>query len=154
LIWSSNIVHGGKPISEDGRTRWSQVTHYFFDGCVYVTPLHSDPETGEWFVRADLENIATGEIAVQSYNGEPVHFEDLGNGRSRIHRGPKQGPFPAEQVADLRTELESLRHQSQTNADQLAALRNSRALRVGNVALAPARWLRRRVRRRTDAERR
>jgi hypothetical protein len=147
LIWSANIVHGGKPISEDGRTRWSQVTHYFFEGCVYVTPLHSDPEMGEWFVRADLENIATGEIAIQSYNDEQVHFEDLGNGRSRIHRGPKRGPFPAEQLAEMQTQIDALRHQAQVNADQLAALRNSRALRVGNVAVAPARWVRRRLRR-------
>ena len=147
LIWSANLVHGGKPITEDGRTRWSQVTHYFFDGCVYVTPLHSDPEVGEWFVRADLENIATGRLAPQSYNHEPVHFEDLGNGRSRIHRGVKTAPFPAEILTELRSELESLRRQSQANADELVALRNARAMRVGNAVLDPLRWIRRRLRR-------
>lgn len=147
LIWSANLVHGGKPISEDGRTRWSQVTHYFFDGCVYVTPLLSDPELGEWFVRADLENIATGRPALQSYNHEDVHFEDLGNGRSRIHRGPMPRPVAGDQLAGLQTEIEALRHRVQADADQLEALRNSRAFRLGNVALEPARWLRRRFRR-------
>ncbi len=141
LIWSANIVHGGKPITEDGRTRWSQVTHYFFDGCIYVTPMHSDPELGEWFVRADLENIATGQPATQSYNHEPVHFEALGNGRSRIHRGD------ATVVGVMQAELESLRHQAQSQADELAALRGSRALRVGNAVLAPARWVRGRLHR-------
>jgi hypothetical protein len=147
LIWSANLVHGGMPINGDGRTRWSQVTHYFFDGCVYVTPLLSDPELGEWFVRADLENIATGQLATQSYNYETVHFEDLGNGRSRIHRGPKPTRFATDVIGALQDELETVRHQAGESAAQLAALRNSRALRVGNIALAPARWIRRRGRR-------
>ncbi|HXU44637.1 MAG TPA: phytanoyl-CoA dioxygenase family protein, partial [Thermoanaerobaculia bacterium] len=30
LIWASNIVHGGTPRRDPERTRWSQVTHYFF----------------------------------------------------------------------------------------------------------------------------
>lgn len=147
LIWSANLVHGGKPIIENGRTRWSQVTHYFFDGCVYVTPLLSDPEFGEWHVRAGLDNIATGQLAVQSYNHQPVHLEDLGNGRSRIHRGPKTAPFATELLGEMQEEIEALRHQAQLSADQLMALRNSRALRLGEVALAPARWTRRRLRR-------
>ena len=145
LIWSANIVHGGKPISEEGRTRWSQVTHYFFDGCVYVTPLHSDPEIGEWFVRADLENISTGETAEQSYNGQPVYFEDLGNGRSRIHRGLKSQPPASEVVDGMQLELEALRAETQSQVAQLEALRRSRVLRIGNTILAPARWLRRRL---------
>ena len=147
LIWSANLVHGGRPILDDGRTRWSQVTHYFFDGCVYVTPLYSDPEVGEWFVRLDLEDIATGRPVVQSYNHHPVHFEDLGNGRSRIHRGPKTAPLPSEVLAEVWGEVESLRNQMQANADEVSALRSSRAFRIGNLALTPARWVRRQVRR-------
>ena len=42
LIWSANILHGGEPILREGATRWSQVTHYFFEGCGYYTPMHSD----------------------------------------------------------------------------------------------------------------
>ncbi|MBI5089195.1 MAG: phytanoyl-CoA dioxygenase family protein [Actinobacteria bacterium] len=149
LIWSSNLVHGGMPIAEAGRTRWSQVTHYFFEGCVYVTPLYSDPELGEWYVRHDLVDITTGRPAPQSYNGQAIHFEDLGNMRSRIHRGPMSAPHAAE----LRAELDALRHElgvARARADhaaaELAALRSSRALRTGNALLAPARWLRNRTR--------
>jgi hypothetical protein len=149
LIWSANLVHGGRPITEPGRSRWSQVTHYFFDGCVHVTPMFSEPDLGEWFVRSSMTNIATGEPVEQSLNGQPVHLEDLGNGRSRVHRGAKTVPFAGELVADLdaenarlRAEVETLRHQAAVAGQELAAVRGSRALRVGRLATAPARWLR------------
>lgn len=38
LIWSSNLVHGGMPITGGNVTRWSQVSHYYFEGCVYYSP--------------------------------------------------------------------------------------------------------------------
>lgn len=38
LIWTANLFHGGDPIKDLTRTRLSQVTHYFFDDCVYFTP--------------------------------------------------------------------------------------------------------------------
>src|SRR5207253_6054049 len=34
-IWSSYLVHVGMPVTQPGRTRHSQVTHYFFDDCVH-----------------------------------------------------------------------------------------------------------------------
>ena len=39
FIWAANLVHGGSPQHDRGRTRASQVTHYFFEGCRYYTPL-------------------------------------------------------------------------------------------------------------------
>ena len=30
LIWCANLLHGGSPQTDPTRTRWSQVTHYFF----------------------------------------------------------------------------------------------------------------------------
>ena len=42
LIWSANLLHGGEPIVKQGSTRFSQVTHYYFEGCRYYTPLFSD----------------------------------------------------------------------------------------------------------------
>jgi ectoine hydroxylase-related dioxygenase (phytanoyl-CoA dioxygenase family) len=48
LIWSSNILHGGAPRRDPARTRNSQVTHYFFEGCKYYTPLLSDETKTEW----------------------------------------------------------------------------------------------------------
>ena len=43
LIWSSNLLHGGSPHRPIAAlTRWSQVTHYFFEGGRYWKPLASD----------------------------------------------------------------------------------------------------------------
>jgi phytanoyl-CoA dioxygenase PhyH len=39
FIWAANLVHGGSPQIDRGRTRASQVTHYYFEGCRYYTPL-------------------------------------------------------------------------------------------------------------------
>jgi len=40
VIWAANVLHGGDPIIDDTRTRLSQVTHYYFDDCFYMTPLN------------------------------------------------------------------------------------------------------------------
>lgn len=43
LIWSSNLVHGGPQAKQQGLTRLSQVTHYFFKGALYNwAPVMSD----------------------------------------------------------------------------------------------------------------
>ena len=39
FIWAANLVHGGSHQVDRSRTRASQVTHYFFEGCRYYTPL-------------------------------------------------------------------------------------------------------------------
>jgi ectoine hydroxylase-related dioxygenase (phytanoyl-CoA dioxygenase family) len=39
LIWSANLIHGGSPQNDRSLTRWSQVTHYFFEECRYWKPL-------------------------------------------------------------------------------------------------------------------
>ena len=39
LIWDANLWHGGAPQTDRSLTRHSQVTHYFFDGCSYWSPL-------------------------------------------------------------------------------------------------------------------
>ena len=59
LIWSANLLHGGERILRAGTSRWSQVTHYFFEGCDYYTPMHSDVFGGEIRLRAPVD-IATG----------------------------------------------------------------------------------------------
>ncbi len=44
LIWAANLLHGGIPIIDNTRTRWSQATHYYFNGCKkYYSPMFSDP---------------------------------------------------------------------------------------------------------------
>jgi ectoine hydroxylase-related dioxygenase (phytanoyl-CoA dioxygenase family) len=39
LLWHANLWHGGAPQTDPSLTRYSQVTHYFFEGCSYWTPL-------------------------------------------------------------------------------------------------------------------
>ncbi len=41
IIWHANLLHGGAPRKDLTRTRHSQVTHYYFEGCDYYTPLGS-----------------------------------------------------------------------------------------------------------------
>jgi ectoine hydroxylase-related dioxygenase (phytanoyl-CoA dioxygenase family) len=48
LIWTSNILHGGSPQKDPSRTRHSQVTHCFFEGCRYYTPMTSDDQQVAW----------------------------------------------------------------------------------------------------------
>ena len=48
LLWASNLLHGGSPQRDKSRTRHSQVTHFFFEGCKYWQPLLSTPEEIHW----------------------------------------------------------------------------------------------------------
>jgi hypothetical protein len=41
LIWHANLLHGGAPVLDRNTSRWSQVTHFFFQDCLFTTPLHS-----------------------------------------------------------------------------------------------------------------
>ena len=72
LIWSSNIIHGGSPVTKPGTTRWSQVTHYFFEDCYYYTPMLSNMATRELYLRNQLVNIKTGKKIKLSYNGSEL----------------------------------------------------------------------------------
>ena len=71
LIWAANLLHGGAAQHDPARTRWSQVTHYYFEDCAYYTPMKSDPFRGLISFREPV-NIVTGEKVPNSYNGEPV----------------------------------------------------------------------------------
>lgn len=48
VIWHANLWHGGSAVLDPARTRHSQVTHYFFEGCRYFTPVNSTPDYTEW----------------------------------------------------------------------------------------------------------
>ena len=61
IIWSSNLVHGGSKQNDLGRSRWSQVTHYFFENCMYYTPLYSNEELASYDLRKPV-NISSGEV--------------------------------------------------------------------------------------------
>lgn len=71
LIWCANLLHGGSPQINGAMTRWSQVTHYFFDDCIYYTPAFSDEYLGRLQLR-DLVSIVDGSRKRNSYLGEEV----------------------------------------------------------------------------------
>jgi ectoine hydroxylase-related dioxygenase (phytanoyl-CoA dioxygenase family) len=48
LVWAANLLHGGSPRADPKRTRHSQVTHYFFEGCRYYTPVLSRGDQITW----------------------------------------------------------------------------------------------------------
>jgi hypothetical protein len=60
LVWHANLLHGGLPVKNRGRTRWSQVNHFFFADCLYTTPMHSfEPAAGGPCLRQPRD-VATG----------------------------------------------------------------------------------------------
>ena len=71
LIWCANLLHGGSRQTDPTLTRWSQVTHYFFEDCIYYTPAFSDEAIGELALR-DLVAVHDGQPRPNSYLGEPL----------------------------------------------------------------------------------
>jgi len=67
LVWTANLLHGGDPIVDKNSSRHSQVTHYFFEDCLYYTPLLSSPFKGEYHIRRPI-NI---------FQGKPISRNDL-----------------------------------------------------------------------------
>ena len=41
FVWSANLLHGGSVHRDKGRTRHSQVTHFYFEGCQHYRPMDS-----------------------------------------------------------------------------------------------------------------
>ena len=62
LIWSANLLHGGGLITDYNKTRFSQVTHYNFDGCEnYYHPFFSIPNQGK-YIKRDIENLSINNL--------------------------------------------------------------------------------------------
>ena len=99
LIWASNVIHGGAPVRSHGSTRWSQVTHYFFDGCTYYQPYTSEIPTGELRL-LDIVDLNTKQPVPPTYNGQAIRVRKKAHGRSRISLYRKPPPV-AEQVRQL-----------------------------------------------------
>ncbi|MEN7538290.1 phytanoyl-CoA dioxygenase family protein [Aurantiacibacter flavus] len=71
LIWCANLLHGGSRQSDPKLTRWSQVTHYFFDDCIYYTPAFSDESLGRLALR-DLVSVEDRQPKPNTYLGETI----------------------------------------------------------------------------------
>jgi Phytanoyl-CoA dioxygenase (PhyH) len=71
MIWSANLLHGGEIIYKPGSSRHSQVTHYYFEDCLYYTPRLSDIAINKLYL-SDLIDIRTGKKIVNRYFGKEV----------------------------------------------------------------------------------
>jgi len=71
LIWCANLLHGGSPQANPALTRWSQVTHYYFEDCIYYTPAFSDEALGRLDLR-NLVSIEDGKLRPNTWLGEPI----------------------------------------------------------------------------------
>lgn len=78
LIWASNLLHGGSVQNDLSRTRWSQVTHYFFEGCAYTTPVANDVYQGKIQFRT-VRNIESEDVIPNVVSGAAIR-EDFLNG--------------------------------------------------------------------------
>jgi len=71
LIWAANLLHGGSLQKDKSLTRWSQVTHFYFEDCIYYTPAFSDEAVGKLALRS-ITDVATGEKVPNLYLGQPL----------------------------------------------------------------------------------
>jgi hypothetical protein len=98
IIWSSNLLHGGEKIRTPGASRHSQVTHYFFENCVYYTPLRSDATLDKLYVRK-ITNIMTGQPVDNKYFNESLRYIQEGYAQRYalpeqvVKLGAKMPPF-------------------------------------------------------------
>jgi len=74
LIWAANLLHGGSLRLDPTRTRWSQVSHYYFSDCIHYTPAFSDEAMGRLDLRT-VTNVATGETVPNRYLGREYNTE-------------------------------------------------------------------------------
>jgi hypothetical protein len=89
VIWLANLLHGNDKQHDLTRTRFSQVTHYFFEGCAYYTPLFSDPFYGNISFR-DLVDAATCRKVPNTVSGYPVSRRFIEE--TRITDAPPEKP--------------------------------------------------------------
>jgi ectoine hydroxylase-related dioxygenase (phytanoyl-CoA dioxygenase family) len=92
LVWASNLLHGGTPITQPGATRKSQVTHYYFEDCIYYTPVYSNPAIGQLYIR-DVYDILRERRVPQMLNGAVLPESLLAPMRSHWRPGDKHAPL-------------------------------------------------------------
>jgi ectoine hydroxylase-related dioxygenase (phytanoyl-CoA dioxygenase family) len=71
LIWCANLLHGGSRQNDPTLTRWSQVTHYYFEDCIYYTPAFSDEAVGTLDMRT-IRAISDGVVRPNVYLRQEV----------------------------------------------------------------------------------
>jgi hypothetical protein len=76
LIWSANLLHGGSKQTDPTLTRWSQVTHYYFEDCIYYTPALSDEPLGRLETR-EVVAVHDGQERPNIYLGSKIETNPL-----------------------------------------------------------------------------
>lgn len=84
IVWAAGTVHGGAPVRSVGSTRWSQATHYFFEDCIYVTPMRGDPTTGAHRIREPLVDIRSGRPVPHLRHGRAARLLRVGSGMAHV----------------------------------------------------------------------
>ncbi|HTE06806.1 MAG TPA: phytanoyl-CoA dioxygenase family protein [Planctomycetota bacterium] len=92
LIWASNLLHGGCPITRPGTTRKSQVTHYYFEDCLYYTPIYSNALLGEYRLK-EVVDLRTNRTVPHRVNGTALELLPLPNGNHRLLRPGARGSY-------------------------------------------------------------
>jgi ectoine hydroxylase-related dioxygenase (phytanoyl-CoA dioxygenase family) len=96
LIWSACLLHGGEPILDPTKTRWSQVSHYFFENCAYYTPMASHVIAGKTAFREPL-NVGTRQPVSSTYAEHLLPGDYIDQCRQRVLVSPdevKADPLP------------------------------------------------------------
>jgi hypothetical protein len=72
VVWAANVLHGGSAIRNPDLTRRSQVTHYYFAGAAYYTPMTSEVFLGRVHYRTDeARDVRTDQRIAHTYKGHP-----------------------------------------------------------------------------------
>ena len=74
IVWTANLYHGGSEIRKPGSTRHSQVTHYYFEDCLYYFPMGSERMGGKTCWR-EVIDLGQKCFVPHSYRGERTHIE-------------------------------------------------------------------------------
>jgi hypothetical protein len=132
LIWASNLLHGGAPQRDKDRTRHSQVTHYYFEGCRHYRPFQAQRgyvfySYPEWIREPPPEaSIETLRNVVEANVPEGSTVLIAGSGYDGLLEldGREAIPFPEaedgtrEELAQMgAAAIEPLRRQSREGAD-------------------------------------
>jgi hypothetical protein len=72
FVWAANLAHGGAPIARKDATRRSLVVHWFFEDCLYYTPMTSNVDAGELALRVPAD-IETGRWMWPKQAGRPIY---------------------------------------------------------------------------------
>lgn len=75
ILWAANLFHGGSARLDPRLTRHSQVTHYYFEDCLYYFPMSSDPFARRLCMR-EVIDLRTQRFVHHRYRGQVLDLKD------------------------------------------------------------------------------